>query len=108
GNQILCALALNLTGSLREEDFLARFGEEEFVIILPSADKEEGIMVSERIRKCISEAVLIENTESITVSIGVSSFPQDGKKFDEILLCADKAMTIAKEKGGNKTIAWKK
>ncbi|MEW6679866.1 MAG: sensor domain-containing diguanylate cyclase [bacterium] len=108
GNQILCALALNLTGSLREEDFLARFGEEEFVIILPSADKEEGIMVSERIRKCISEVVLIENTESITVSIGVSSFPQDGKKFDEILLCADKAMTIAKEKGGNRTIAWKK
>ncbi|MEW6103410.1 MAG: sensor domain-containing diguanylate cyclase [bacterium] len=108
GNQMLCALALNLTGSLRENDFLARFGEEEFVAILPSADKGEGIMVSERIRKCVSEATLVENTEPITVSIGVSSFPQDGKKFDEILLYADRAMTIAKEKGKNRTIGWKK
>lgn len=108
GNQMLSLLSLNLTSCLRGIDFLARFGEEEFVIILPEANKEEGIMVGERIRKGIEEAVFIENTEPITVSIGVSSFPQDGNKFDEILLCADKAMMLAKEKGKNKTIGFRK
>lgn len=108
GNQMLSLLSLHLTGCLRGIDFLARFGEEEFVIILPEANKEEGIMVAERIRKSIEDAILIENTESITVSIGVSSFPQDGSKFDDILLYADKAMMLAKEKGKNKIIGWRK
>lgn len=108
GNQMLSLLSLNLTSCLRGIDFLARFGEEEFVIILPEANKEDGIMVGERIRKGIAEAVFIENTESITVSIGVTSFPQDGNKFDELLLCADKAMMLAKEKGKNKTIGFRR
>jgi len=108
GNQMLCSLSLYLTGCLRQDDFLARFGEEEFVIILPSTNKEEGIMVAERIRKGISEIMFIENTEPITVSIGVSSFPEDSDKFEEILLYADKAMALAKEKGKNRSIGWRR
>ncbi len=107
GNQMLSSLALHLTSCIRGIDFLARFSDEEFVVILPEADKEEGIMIAERIRKSIEKAIMIENTEPITVSIGISSFPQDSKKFDEILLYADKAMTLAKEKGRNKSVAWK-
>lgn len=108
GNQMISLLALHLTTHLRGIDFLARFGEEEFAIILSEVKKDEGIMVAERIRKGVEGAVLIENTEQITVSIGVSSFPEDGNKFDEIILYADKAMFLAKEKGKNKVIGWRR
>ncbi|HAW50232.1 TPA: hypothetical protein DCX16_04720 [bacterium] len=108
GNQLLSEIAITLSGCLRTMDFLARFYEENFVIILPEANKNEGIMVAERIRNTISNKTFIEGVEHITVSIGISSFPQDEKKPDGLLLYADKTLNLAKEQGGNRVIAWSK
>jgi diguanylate cyclase (GGDEF)-like protein len=106
GNQLLANLALELNSHLRAMDFLARFGGEEFVAILPEANKEEGMMVAERIRRAVCKKKIVKDTEPVTVSIGVASFPVDGRKEDDIILAADKAMYQAKQAGRNRSVAF--
>jgi diguanylate cyclase (GGDEF)-like protein len=89
---------------MRSEDFLARWGGEEFVLLLPDTSKSVLTMVAERIRKAI------ENTPSktqahdeipVTVSLGIATYPEDGNKASSVLSAADKALYRAKDNGRN-------
>lgn len=106
GDLVLQALANCCRMTLRESDIVARFGGEEFVILLPEVSLENAHRVAERLRIKISKIVVKnEQNEDVrfTVSIGlVSSTVTDN--IEEMLKMADEALYVAKENGRNKVI----
>ena len=94
--------------SLRIIDVIARFGGEEFAVIMPQTEKGEAFAVAERIRKTIKEELprtwKTFPKEHITVCIGISTFPTDGKNRSDLIRNADKALSGAKVQGKDRTV----
>jgi len=107
GDKILTELALLLKNQSRKMDFVCRYGGEEFGMILPQADKKEAFLIAERLRMDIEKHAFshqdIFPTKKLTVSLGLSSFPEDGTIPAELVLASDKALYQAKNKGRNNT-----
>jgi diguanylate cyclase (GGDEF)-like protein len=109
GDRVLVRVASLLLQSLRcKDDFAARFGGEEFVVLLPGATQEGAMIVAERIRKLVEVAgspALPEpgsHPRLSTVSCGVAScWPSDSNSQDDLLDSADKALYRAKSAGRN-------
>ena len=103
GDAILCAIAERIAGCVRERDTLARLGGDEFVILLTDmASLQDTPLMVSRILRAIDRPVPVENREiSVTASIGVSVFPQDGDDYDTLLRNAEAAMYTAKQAGRN-------
>ncbi len=108
GDQVLALLAELLRENLREVDIPARYGGEEFSVILPQTDATSAIYVAERIRSAVEQSFRfreIDHGISLTVSLGLSSFPDPGIKTDEDLIrFADKALYKAKQVGKNRVV----
>jgi diguanylate cyclase (GGDEF)-like protein len=108
GDEVLKAIANVSRESLRAIDIMARSGGEEFSIIMPQTDKDEAFLVTERVRKNIKELMPVTwknfPREKITVSIGISTFPEDGKDAKALIKNADRALYQAKVKGKDRTI----
>jgi len=87
----------------RTEDIAARYGGEEMVVLLPETKKIEALALSERIRNRVEELKLKYDEQSIwlTLSGGVSSYPNDALTPETLLKCADKALYDAKAAGKN-------
>lgn len=106
GDMILAKLAGLLKATLRSTDILARYGGEEFAAILPSTEKENAVLMGERLRKAVEEAEFISldgvPLGRITVSVGVAAFLVDAKDGEELVKKADAACYVAKEKGKNR------
>lgn len=98
GDQCLKTLAHIARANLRDGDFLGRYGGDEFIILLPYADTETAYRVAERFRLRIQET---ENPH-FTVSIGLATYPYDGKSNRELLEYADAGLYISKQKGRNR------
>ncbi len=104
GNQLLQAVVKRLQGCLREEDTLARFGGDEFTLIIPdAAGKDESVAkVAERILERFSEPFSVGARHlSVKASVGVAVSPFDGADADTLLKHADTAMYQAKAAGRN-------
>ncbi len=97
GDEILVSVASRTRNNLRKMDSCGRYGGEEFSVILPRADNAYGCSVAERIRENIHE--LNHPDLSITVSIGVSSYPDDGNDITKLIQAADTALYFAKNNG---------
>ncbi|MDO8494137.1 MAG: GGDEF domain-containing protein [Deltaproteobacteria bacterium] len=97
GDQVLKAIGKLLLGNLREVDTVARFGGEEFVILLPDTDKKGALSVAEKLRKLVEQ-----NIAAVTVSIGVATYPDDVKEMDDLIDHADIALYQAKDYGRNR------
>ena len=96
-------------GIKRGVDMIARWGGEEFAILLPQTDLEGALTVSEQIRTDVArERIPCDDKEHyVTLSLGVSSIkPSAGSSIDEFILCADKALYMAKEQGRNRGCAY--
>jgi diguanylate cyclase (GGDEF)-like protein len=106
GDDLLRAMAICLKRYLRKSDILARYGGEEFTIILPSTSKKDAQVAAEKIRRFVEEYPFhgqeTQPSENVTVSIGVSTFPDDGSDAPSIVNQADKAMYQAKNSGRNR------
>lgn len=104
GDVVLKEVADILKKNVREIDLVGRFGGEEFCMLLPEADKAGAYLVGERIRKAVENHTIKAYDESvrITVSLGISSFPENSKSLDELIENADKALYEAKEEGRNR------
>lgn len=106
GDQVIKSCADVLKRIARESDVVARFGGEEFIVLLPKTDEEEALQLAERIRTNIQAIKLCceEGREfDVTLSAGVSQI-DDAKdeKIEEIIKRADKALYKAKSEGKNK------
>lgn len=105
GDSLLLELCRRLTEQLRKEDILARFGGEEFVLLLRSTDMENAIVVAEKMRQRIESSPfpIGDHKEEITISLGIASFTGDNfKNADEMLLKADHRLYRAKRAGRNR------
>ena len=107
GDSRLRAVADLLRANMRHPDIAARYGGEEFALLLPFTDKAGAILLAERLRAAAQANAPHEsqNGEAIpgyTLSIGVSSFPEDGTTPTELLLAADNAELAAKRLGKNR------
>jgi len=111
GDECLIAVAGALQGSLRRSgDFVARFGGEEFVIVLPDCDHEMATRLAENVHAAVARlAVAAPFTEAgcVSVSVGVAtSQPNAAIPAAELLAQADAALYRAKEAGRNRVTAW--
>ncbi|WP_313605518.1 GGDEF domain-containing protein [Rhizobium sp.] len=99
GDTVLRDLAACLSRSARSSDHLSRFGGEEFVILLSDTDHEKALEVAERLRLDIAANITRPDGAPLTVSIGVSTAPEDGRTLDLILGRADERLYQAKNNG---------
>ncbi|VAX33129.1 hypothetical protein MNBD_NITROSPIRAE03-917, partial [hydrothermal vent metagenome] len=107
GDDILREVAEIILNSARKTDIVARYGGEEFVIILPRTSKTEALLLADRIRERVEENVFNKNNHikiHITVSGGISGFPEDGKTAKDLLYTADMALYRAKGSGKKKVV----
>lgn len=106
GDSLLRELTELVGARLRRSDILARYGGEEFVVILPETCKQVAQDLAEDIRQIIAEHPF-EGREHqpsghVTISIGVSTYPEDGETPIEIITTADNALYAAKHGGRNR------
>jgi len=100
GDHILQAIAATLRGNSRDMDLVARFGGDEFVILLPDADAARAHQVAERVRVQV-ERLALPRATGVTVSIGLASMPEHGTTAEALVEAADQRMYVAKRAGGN-------
>lgn len=100
GDHVLRQFADTLLASLRESDFVARFGGEEFLALLPETDAEGALAIAEKIRRGISEQPF-PVVERLTVSIGVAIARTTDANEDDAVRRADEALYQAKHDGRN-------
>ncbi len=113
GDVVLREIAGILKDSSRENDYACRYGGEEFAIILTQTTKEQGLVIAERIREKVAGRTFKLTTDSdsgeqkihATVSIGLSTFPEEAEIKEDLIAKADKAMYIAKFSGKNRVCA---
>lgn len=100
GDMVLAKTAAKIKDSIRPGDFVYRYGGEEIVVFLNNCERKCAFRIAERIRENISN---INNSQypPITVSIGISSYPKDGKNIKEIIEKSDAALISAKNSGKN-------
>jgi len=101
GDAAISAIGKVLLKSARESDIPARFGGEEFALIMPDTDIDGGLHAAERIRKMI-ETQTVEGHGNITASIGVATFIRHTETLEELIEIVDQAMYLAKNNGRNR------
>ncbi len=107
GDLFLKSIASIFKSNTRREDFLCRYGGEEFAVIMPDISKPEALYIIERLRKLTEEhSQKIKSPKKpprVSISSGIASFPEDGRNKSQLIAKADKALYKAKHAGKNKT-----
>ncbi|MEV6826509.1 GGDEF domain-containing protein [Amycolatopsis sp. NPDC051102] len=109
GDDVLAAVAVAISGSVRQGDTVGRFGGEEFVVLLPGIGRADVLAIAERVRVAVGELTVVISTRAgtvqvsgLSVSIGVARHPDAGPTLDDVLRTADAALYRAKEAGRNR------
>jgi diguanylate cyclase (GGDEF)-like protein/putative nucleotidyltransferase with HDIG domain len=109
GDAVLRGIADVFRAQLRHYDVPARFGGEEFSILLPETPPEQAMEIAERIRRAVAQRTFDVETSSepirATVSIGVAGYPKDGTDANELIHQADLAVYRAKLQGRNRVLS---
>ena len=105
GDMVLIKIAALLTAEIRGFDFVARYGGDEFTVILPEVSEREALAVGRRIMKSISlhefKSPEHKGIGNIGVTIGIASFPKDATEGQDLVAKADRAMYAGKSAGKN-------
>jgi diguanylate cyclase (GGDEF)-like protein len=105
GSALLCETAEVIQKCIRVVDHAARYGGDEFIIILPETGKEEAYMIAERIRAAVESNKFLERDGlaiHFTASLGVATFPIDGDSKDALIKMSDHAMYNSKKLSRNR------
>ncbi|PBP95343.1 putative bifunctional diguanylate cyclase/phosphodiesterase [Pseudomonas congelans] len=102
GDDLLKVIAERIRNATRAQDVVARFGGDEFCILLSIPDYEEARHLAHRVMQKMKETIALAGRRMVmTTSIGIAVFPRDGSTCDELLKHADLALYQSKEKGRN-------
>ena len=102
GDLLLVEVGQRLSGLVRAQDTVARLGGDEFVAVLPDTHAQGAAHIARKLLERIAEPYLLEQHElTITPSIGIAMFPDDGQDYQTLYRCADTAMYRAKQDGRN-------
>jgi len=103
GDALLQQIAGRLLASVRQTDTVARFGGDEFVVLLNQIESTAVVAtIVDKIRLCLNQSFLINShVISVTPSIGIALYPAEGASAEQLLALADRAMYQAKQQGGN-------
>jgi len=100
GDALLSEVARRLQGSLREVDTVARLGGDEFAVLLPGANAAGAELVAGKLLERLAEPCMVQGHElSMTMSIGIATYPSDGDDYEILSRNADTAMYRAKHEG---------
>jgi diguanylate cyclase (GGDEF)-like protein len=110
GDVVLRELGVRLKKYIRKSDTLARFGGDEFILLMEDFENDTAISTTaQKLTKIISKLLVVKGRElHLTVSIGVAIYPDNGTRAQELLKCADSAMYSAKKEGFNLVHFYKK
>lgn len=106
GDEILARLGELLKATFRNTDFVARYGGEEFIVLLPQTDAKTAYKVAEKIRLAVEDQKMLGEGKSLTISLGISTYPKDGANEDELIEKADQALYYSKNNGRNLSTSW--
>jgi diguanylate cyclase (GGDEF)-like protein len=105
GNELLKGIVGAIKKNIRDTDVLARYGGEEFIVILPQTSHEDAHVIAERIRAEVDNSHFGDGVKypplHATVSVGITTFPDNGRTEEEIVQLVDRAMYLAKGQGKN-------
>ena len=109
GNRLLRGLATTIVAELRGTDVAARYGGDEFIVLLPETGSKGAMEVAERIRSTIAARPIECDGRNVpaSVSIGVASYPEDGHSLDALAAHADRALYGAKQAGRNRAMPFR-
>ncbi len=109
GDSLLNEVGRILRNQIRDIDLAARYGGDEFVIVLPYSDLEGALAAAHRIQQAIEvhdfSNVIPQEKCSLSLSMGISAYPSKADSLDDLLRSADEMLYLAKEKGKNKYFA---
>ncbi len=103
GDEVLCALANEISQTVRGSDVVCRLGGEEFAVILPSCDEAAALGLAGRLTELLEE-IDLDPAGKVTVSIGIAQGPKHAMNPRELIACAEAAMMTAKARGKNQIV----
>jgi diguanylate cyclase (GGDEF)-like protein/PAS domain S-box-containing protein len=108
GDEVLRAFSKLMKRHARVSDVYCRYGGEEFLILMPHMPKDSAVERAEQLRRKLASAPIPYNPSpiAVTVSLGVATFPGDGRTSDELIAAADSSLYTAKAAGGNRVRTW--
>jgi two-component system cell cycle response regulator len=108
GSYLLREMAALLARQVRSFDLIAKYGGDEFTLILPQTGLEGSVAVAERMRRAVEEhAFPLEDAGVITISLGVATCPRDAEDGQTLLRTADQALYVAKRQGRNRVLTYR-
>ena len=108
GSYLLREMAALLARQVRSFDLIAKYGGDEFTLILPQTGIEGSMAVAERMRRAVEEhAFPLEDAGVITISLGVAIFPRDAEDGQTLIRTADQALYVAKRQGRNRVLTYR-
>lgn len=105
GDQVIGHIAEQMRRYSRDGDVLCRNGGEEFLMLLPTTDADDALLIAERLRQQIATQSL-DPVGHVSVSVGVAHFPTFDADAEQALRMADKALYMAKEQGRNRSVTY--
>jgi diguanylate cyclase (GGDEF)-like protein len=108
GDRVLGGVGEVIRSGVRKIDTAARYGGDEFVVLLPETDPTGAYVLAEKVRIGVTELdIPVSGTRlEASISVGVVSYPDDGRTSDELLISADQAMYASKRSGKNRVMGF--
>lgn len=102
GDEVLAAVGQAVAATVRESDFVGRYGGEEFTALLPDTARDGGVLVAEKLRRAVESVEVPGLSQRLSASFGVAVLPDDAVTGEALLRAADRALYAAKNAGRNR------